>query len=185
MLGDLTFAIMPIFLIWRLSRPVIERCLIYFLMAMSLFATGAGVMTNIYAYPYGRDSPDRLIEMMPLFLWCRIEGCVLIVACSATLLKAPIGSVLAKIGFPSFRERTRDLVSLHFSEFEVPQDGQKVGARDAVVGVQGEMREDIDLEKGDSGQDNSPVASSTTVETDGFGTRSLLPGRHSSSTFGQ
>jgi len=77
------------------------------------------------------------------------------------------------------------LVSLHFSEFEVPQDGQKVGARDAVVGVQGEMREDIDLEKGDSGQDNSPVASSTTVETDGFGTRSLLPGRHSSSTFGQ
>ncbi|PMD29424.1 hypothetical protein L207DRAFT_405146, partial [Hyaloscypha variabilis F] len=88
MLGDLTFAIMPIFLIWRLSRPVIERCLIYFLMAMSLFATGAGVMTNIYAYPYGRDSPDRLIEMMPLFLWCRIEGCVLIVACSAPLLKA-------------------------------------------------------------------------------------------------
>ncbi len=185
MLGDLTFAIMPIFLIWRLSRPVIERCLIYFLMAMSLFATGAGVMTNIYAYPYGRDSQDTLVDLMPLFFWCRIEGCVLIVACSAPLLKAPIGSVLSKVGFPSFRERTRDLVSLHFSQFEVPQDGQKVGARDAVVEVQGEMREDIDLEKGVAGQDDSPVSSSTTVYAEGFGARSLLPGRPSSSTFGQ
>ncbi|KAE9367225.1 hypothetical protein N431DRAFT_548797 [Stipitochalara longipes BDJ] len=89
MLGDLTFAIMPMFLIWRLSRSVIERCLISFLMAMGLFATGAGVMKIIYAYTYNRNSQDALREMMPEFLWCRIEEAVLIVACSAPLLKAP------------------------------------------------------------------------------------------------
>src|SRR5450756_726686 len=118
MLGDLTFAIMPMFLIWRLSRSVIERCLISFLMAMGLFAAGAGVMKNIYAYTYDRTSQDALREMMPAFLWCRIEEAVLIVACSAPLLKVPVGSVLGRMGFPSFREQTRDLNSFHTSNFD-------------------------------------------------------------------
>jgi hypothetical protein len=49
---------MPMFLIWRLSRSVAERCPIS-LMAMGLFATGAGVM-KIYVYTYIRTSDDAL-----------------------------------------------------------------------------------------------------------------------------
>ena len=125
MLGDLTSAIMPMFLIWRLSRSVVERCLISFLMAMGLFATGAGVRKIICAYTYDRNSHDALREMMPEFLWCRVEEVVLVVACSAPLLKAPVGNMLQKLGFPNFRDQTRDLQSFHSSEFEVPQEGYR------------------------------------------------------------
>ncbi|PVH98662.1 hypothetical protein DM02DRAFT_500358, partial [Periconia macrospinosa] len=41
---DFIFAIMPILLIWTLTRSVVERCLISFLMAMSLFASVAGML---------------------------------------------------------------------------------------------------------------------------------------------
>jgi len=148
MLGDLTSAIMPMFLIWRLSRSVVERCLISFLMAMGLFATGAGVMKIIYSYTYDRNSHDALREMMPEFLWCRIEETVLVVACSAPLLKAPIGTVLQKMGFPSFREQTRDLVSFHSSEFEVPQESY--------------FREGVD--DAEKGQNGSSTTSSTMID---------------------
>jgi hypothetical protein len=138
MLGDFTFAIMPMFLIWRLSRSVIERCLISFLMAMGLFATGAGVMKIMYAYTYDRTSHDALREMMPEFLWCRIEELVLIVACSAPLLKAPVGNILAKMGFPSFQEQARDLNSFHSSDSELPRERQKAAATiEAVVDERG------------------------------------------------
>jgi hypothetical protein len=100
MLGNLTFAIMPMFLIWRLSRSVIERCLISFLMAMGFLALGAGVVMIIYTYTYERASQDALREMMPVFLWCQIEEVVLVVSCSAPLLKAPVGSVLGRMGVP-------------------------------------------------------------------------------------
>jgi hypothetical protein len=161
-LGDLTFAILPIFLIWSLSRSVIERCLISFLMAMGLFALGAGVMMILYTYTYDRTSPDALREMMPVFLWCRTEEVVLIVSCSAPLLKAPVGSVLGRMGFPSFREQTRDLNSFHPSNFELPE--KRLGAEVKEIAMEGpapRRTHRIDLEKGEGGRLGSTAAPPT------------------------
>jgi hypothetical protein len=164
MLGDLTFAIMPMFLIWRLSRSVIERCLISFLMAMGLFALGAGVMMIIYTYTYDRTSPDALREMMPVFLWCRNEEVVLIVSCSAPLLKAPVGSVLGRMGFPSFQEQTRDLNSFHPSNFELPEKRLRAEVKEiAMEGPAARRNHPNDLEKGE-GSRLGPTTASPTLD---------------------
>lgn len=184
MLGDLAFAIMPMSLIWRLSRSVVERCLISFLMAMGLFATGVGVMKIIYAYTFDRTSHDALREMMPEFLWCKIEEVVLIIACSAPLLKAPVGTVLGRMGFPSFRERTRDLNSFHSSDFDLPQERRKVGPREVVTVVTEPRGRGNDLEKGDGGQAGSTAASSTLDGREGFWLGDISMGSPSSSTLG-
>jgi len=84
---------------------VIERCLISFLMAMGLFALGAGVMMIIYTYTYDRTSPDALREMMPVFLWCRIEEVVLIVLGSAPLLKNQLAVFWGGWGSPAFKSK--------------------------------------------------------------------------------
>ena len=185
MLGDLCFAIMPMFLIWRLSRSIIERCLISFLMAMGLFATGAGVMKIIYAYTYDRTSHDALRDMMPAFLWCRIEEVVLIVACSAPLLKAPVGSMLGRMGFPRFREQTRDLNSFHPPNFEQPEIDPGAAAKEIVM--EGAALRGIcqnDLEKGDDGQLGSTAASTTRDGQQGLWQGSTLSGQPSASTLG-
>jgi hypothetical protein len=166
MLGDLTFAIMPMFLIWRLSRSVVERCLISFLMAMGLFATGAGVMKIIYAYTYDRTSEDALRGMMPEFLWCRVEEVVLIVASSAPLLKSPVGHALKKMGFPSFQEKTRDLNSFHSSDFEVSGKPQ-VGVTQNAALDSPRMREH-DEEKGNVVGNDSAASALTIGGRDGL-----------------
>ncbi|KAH7116589.1 hypothetical protein B0J13DRAFT_408231, partial [Dactylonectria estremocensis] len=56
--GNLAVAIMPMFLIWRLSRHVVERCLITFLMGLGLVATGASVMKVIHMNMTNFISPD-------------------------------------------------------------------------------------------------------------------------------
>jgi hypothetical protein len=113
MVGDLIFAIMPMFIIWKLGRSTLERCLISFLMTMGLFATGAGVLKIIYSKTYDRSSPDVFRAMMPVFLWCRMEEVLLIVASSAPLLKAPVEQALHRLGLPKFQNKSRELNSFH------------------------------------------------------------------------
>jgi hypothetical protein len=156
------------FLIWRLSRSVVERCLISFLMAMGLFATGAGVMKIIYAYTYDRTLDDALREMMPEFLWCRVEEVVLIVASSAPLLKSPVGHALKKMGFPSFQEKTRDLSSFHSSYFEPPCEPLVIDVKTTVVEVIHTQRVKHDEEKGEAVGECFTASASTLSGTDGL-----------------
>ncbi|KAH8744247.1 hypothetical protein F5883DRAFT_359086, partial [Diaporthe sp. PMI_573] len=88
--SDLVLSVMPMFIIWKLARTIAERCLISFLMGMCLFATGVGVLKIIYSERFDTTSPDVFREMMPVFFWCRMEEVILIVACSAPLLKGPV-----------------------------------------------------------------------------------------------
>ncbi|RYP44821.1 hypothetical protein DL768_008753 [Monosporascus sp. mg162] len=112
MVGDMMFTVMPMFFIWKLQRSLVERCLISFLMAMCLFATAAGIPKIIYSEKFDRTSPDVFREMMPVFLWCRLEEVILVVASSAPLLKASIEGVLVKLGMPKFQFRMRTLQSI-------------------------------------------------------------------------
>ena len=94
MISDAIFAILPMFIIWTLRRPFVEIFLISFLLAMGLFAVGAAAVKIHFLKAYDVTSPDTLRQMMPLFLWSRIEEIVLIIAACAPLLKSPIKRVL-------------------------------------------------------------------------------------------
>lgn len=119
-------------------------------------------MKIVYAYTYNRNSSDALREMMPEFFWCRMEEVVLIVACSAPLLKSPVGHALKKMGFPSFQDKTRDLNSFHPEEFEPPR-GRQAAQTCASIGVVPPRPTgmEYDEEKGKETGNQSSVASST------------------------
>ncbi|KAH6949453.1 hypothetical protein DER45DRAFT_580327 [Fusarium avenaceum] len=111
MASDLVLAILPMFLIWKLSRSAIERCLVSVLMALSLFATIITVLKVVYIKTFDIDSLDTFRASMPLFFWSRMEECVILIAASAPLLKAPVESALSRWGFPTFRNPIRQLNS--------------------------------------------------------------------------
>ncbi|KAI8724309.1 hypothetical protein NCS52_00288700 [Fusarium sp. LHS14.1] len=112
MFSDLTLTIIPMFLIWSLSRHILERFLIAVLMGLGLFATIATVMKVVHMKTSDFSSPDTFRAAMPIFLWCRIEECLIVAAASAPLLKAPIERGLHRLGFPTFQNSARELDSL-------------------------------------------------------------------------
>lgn len=116
MFSDLVLTILPMFLIWKLSRSAIERSLVSVLMGLSLFATVATVLKVVYMKTFDIESFDTFRASMPLFMWCRMEECVIVIAASAPLLKAYIESVLNRLGFPTFQNSVRKLNSWDSSQ---------------------------------------------------------------------
>lgn len=153
MVGDIICILMPMFLIWRLTRSVVERCLISFLMALSLFAAGAGVLKIIYQKRFDRTSPDPFRAMTQAFLWCRMEEVLLTVASSAPLIKTPVVHALHRLGLPMLKQKTMDLNSFHSSRLQAtanwynPQSRQETEDRPA--GRQGMMTDEGKLEAGE------------------------------------
>jgi hypothetical protein len=104
---------MPMFFVWKLNRPLLERILITVLMALGLFATGAAVLKLYYLRAYNLTVNDSLRIMVVLFIWCRIEEFVLIASACAPFLKSPVEQILNRFGVPMFKNKTRELNSLH------------------------------------------------------------------------
>jgi hypothetical protein len=166
MVGDLIFAIIPMILIWRLSRSVVERCLITFLMTMGLFATGAGVLKILYSKTFDKTSPDVFREMMPVFLWCRMEEVLLMVAASAPLLKSPIVHALHRLGLATFRNKTRELNSFHSFHHSATCHGYNLSNLEGrPAGSQGM---ETDEERLEAGEYTSSTASVHCKVLDGF-----------------
>jgi hypothetical protein len=115
MVNDLAFSIMPVFLIWKLSRSVLERCLVSTLSALGLCATGLGIAACVYATTLGRVN-DPLRESTTIYMYCRLEEIFLLIASSTPFLKAPVECVLVNLGAPGFRNKPRELASYHSSE---------------------------------------------------------------------
>ncbi|KAM5341192.1 hypothetical protein ACJ41O_015301 [Fusarium nematophilum] len=113
--GDLTLAIMPMFLIWKLSRSTLERCLITVLMALGLVATVAVVMRVVKMHTLDFAAPERFRTLIPIYFWLRMEEVILIIASCAPMLKSPIEHVLRRFGLPTFHPRIRKLTSFHSS----------------------------------------------------------------------
>ncbi|KAL5592354.1 hypothetical protein FOBRF1_013380 [Fusarium oxysporum] len=113
--GDLTLAIMPMFLIWKLSRSIVERCLITVLMALGLLATVAVIMRLVKMHTLDFASPERFRTLIPIYFWLRMEEAILILASSAPMLKSPIEHVLHRFGLPMFQPMVRKLTSFHSS----------------------------------------------------------------------
>ncbi|KAL5611013.1 hypothetical protein FOBRF1_007130 [Fusarium oxysporum] len=113
--GDLTLAILPIFLIWKLSRSTVERCLITVLMALGLVATVAVIMRLVKMHTLDFVSSERFRTLIPIYFWLRMEEAILIIASSTPMLKSPIEHALHQFGLPMFQPRIRKLTSFHSS----------------------------------------------------------------------
>ncbi|KAH8724010.1 hypothetical protein GQ44DRAFT_684346 [Phaeosphaeriaceae sp. PMI808] len=114
MSNDLAFAIMPIFLIWKLSRSRLERYLVSTLLALGLCATGIGIAIIIHLKAMIR-STDPLRESVNVYMYCRLEEIFLLIASSTPFLKAPVEHVLLRLGAPGFHNKPRELASYHSS----------------------------------------------------------------------
>ncbi|EKJ69480.1 hypothetical protein NXS19_008169 [Fusarium pseudograminearum] len=113
--GDLTLAIMPMFLIWKLNRSTVERCLITVLMALGLIAAVTVIMRLVKMRTLDFASPERFRTLIPVYFWLRMEEAILIIASSAPMLKFTIEHALHKFGLPMFQPRVRKLASFHAS----------------------------------------------------------------------
>lgn len=100
--SDLVFAIMPIFFIWPLHRPVMERILVIILMALGIIAAVAGVMKLVHSAAWD-PRKNILRDWMPLLWWYRVEEIGLITAACAPFLKHLIERMLGRFGVPQFR----------------------------------------------------------------------------------
>jgi len=112
MISDFICATIPFFLLRHLTRSVVEKALIYVLMASSLIATAIGIPKLYHVLTYNYGGPDGLYELLPEFFWCRMEEAAIIMAACAPLLKCPVERVLKRMGLPTFKIPTRGLKSL-------------------------------------------------------------------------
>lgn len=110
---DVLYAIMPVLLIVKLSRPAVERVLICILMALCLTATGATIMKIYLMKLDDYTSPDVLRYMFRVSFWCRLEELSLIVASSAPFAKPAVERILIRFNFPTFGNLVRRLHSYH------------------------------------------------------------------------
>ncbi|KAH7148171.1 hypothetical protein EDB81DRAFT_932474 [Dactylonectria macrodidyma] len=110
---DILYAIMPGFAITKLSRPAIERGLIWFLMALCLAATAASIMKIYLMKLHDYTSPDVLRSMYRLSFWCRLEELLLIIASSAPFAKPAVERILSQFNLPTFGNLVRRLDTYH------------------------------------------------------------------------
>ncbi|KAF5844434.1 hypothetical protein GGP41_001372 [Bipolaris sorokiniana] len=115
MLSDIVFAAIPIYFVWSLHRPVLERILISTLMALGLLAATAEACIIYHAYLWNpRESTIR--DWMPLFWWYRVEEIGLIFAACTPFLKPLVERVLGRFGTSRFRFVTMELDSIQSSQ---------------------------------------------------------------------
>ncbi|KAG4430488.1 hypothetical protein IFR05_014031 [Cadophora sp. M221] len=106
--GDLWCSIMPLFLIWDLSRSKLERCLLSILVGLGVFAAAAAT-TIVVLLIRLEDSDDALRDTALIYTWCLVEQCTLIVASCAPLLKSLVEGALCRLGFAGFHNISREL----------------------------------------------------------------------------
>ncbi|KAH7119438.1 hypothetical protein B0J13DRAFT_532530 [Dactylonectria estremocensis] len=111
--SDVTFAVMPGFIICSLKRPLLERAVIIVLMALGVSAMGAVIARAIITTNQSPSS-DRMRKAVLMLILCRLEDGLLIMAACVPFLKRPIGHWLhRKFGLPRFQNENIELNSFH------------------------------------------------------------------------
>ena len=108
-MSDLICATIPVFVIWRLSRSLLERVLVCVLMASSIFATAIGIPKLYFMITFDFTSADGFYLMWDEVFWSRMEEAIIIIAACVPLLKSPIERVLHRMGVPTFKVPEREL----------------------------------------------------------------------------
>lgn len=111
-LSDLVCTALPIFVVWHLSRSVVEKTLVIALIATTLLATSCAIPKIYYlaTYEFGKD--DSLWRIVPEVFWCRTEEAMIIIAACMPLLKGPIERCLRRVGLPHFDSPPRTLSTI-------------------------------------------------------------------------
>jgi hypothetical protein len=109
MISDLICSVVPLFIVWRLSRSTLEKTLVLLLMTSCLLATVFGIPKIYRLVIYDFDTKDGLWELIPEFFWFEMEVGTIIIAACAPLLKAPIERCMRRAGLPTFGVPMRDL----------------------------------------------------------------------------
>ncbi|KAK0622683.1 hypothetical protein B0T14DRAFT_564112 [Immersiella caudata] len=109
MLSDFICSIIPLFIVWRLSRSTLEKILVIMLMTSCLVATACGIPKIYFLVVYDFRTRDALWELIPRFFWCCMEEGAIIIAACLPLLKVPIERCMRRAGLPTFGTPTRDL----------------------------------------------------------------------------
>lgn len=107
---------MPMFFIWTLHRPTLERVLVSALMALGFLAAVAGLFKTYYIKFWNPRNDATLRDWMPLFWWYRVEEIGLIAAACAPFVKPLLSRILGRIGAPDFRFATIGLNTVESSE---------------------------------------------------------------------
>jgi len=109
MAADAAYAVLPMYMVWRLRRPFLEKLLISILMTLSVFALAAGAFKLYYISRLDYASPEILREAVTMYMWIRVEEAAIIIAACAPLLKVPVENALHRLGIPRFTHPLRDL----------------------------------------------------------------------------
>ena len=123
MLSDFICSALPMFLVWRMSRSVVEKTLVIVLMASCLLATACGGPKIYYMVIYDFRSNDFFWQLAPELLWCRIEEIIIIIAACAPLLKGPVERLLGRFGLPTFGPTVRDINRISSGEYVLGSGG--------------------------------------------------------------
>ena len=122
MVADALFAVLPMFVIWRLGRPLLEKMLISILMVLGVFAMTAVAFKLYYLRHYDPKSPDPFREILNYYIWVRLGEVIINIVACAPLLKVFIENGLHWLGLPRFFNSVRDLATLQSRETSANKD---------------------------------------------------------------
>ena len=112
MISDGLVVFLPMLLVWKLTRTLLEKMLLSILIGTGMLAMAAGVFKALTMQSFNLESDNIAGDMMPCYLWIRIEEICLIIGACAPLLKPPIESLLARrFGLPRFEPQAREFNS--------------------------------------------------------------------------
>lgn len=114
---------MPIVFLRMLRRPLSERIIIAFLMALGLVAGAAAIIKTSYMRDFAITG-DTLRDVVHINMWCKIEEQLGIAAVCIPPLKSLSGHVLRKFGLPTFSSRTRG--SRYYSTLKYNTNGSHI-----------------------------------------------------------
>jgi len=91
----------------------VERLLISILLGLGLLGVVANAVKIVTLQTFKIGSANVVADMMPVYLWSRIEEIVIIIAACAPLLKAPIEGMLDRRFGLRFYPTVRGLGTVH------------------------------------------------------------------------
>ena len=125
--SDVVFAIIPVFYVWPLSRPIIERILLCALMGLGICAATAGAIKLYYirTWRYGEEAVSQTVSV---YMWYRVEEISLVAAACAPFLKGLIESILSRVSVSPFGFIIPSLKPIRSNEGSVAVDVSKGGS---------------------------------------------------------
>lgn len=114
MFTDIIYTFIPVIIIGRIHRPLRERLVICFLMALGLLATAATLPKLVGVVKFG-FKVDLTYRSSDALLWSTLEVNIGIIAACVPTLRRPFESALRRCGWVNSSQMGPDLESLEFT----------------------------------------------------------------------